>query len=229
MEKERSTLEAGKKEADFYLRKERELAREKSLLFQLYLYETATETSTLTEEKKAAESRLHSLQSESTQISSNLSSLESAVSSSHAAQESIEGELRRCKNAYDAFERKDIQYHENLKAQKTAVKRLRARLAETAAKKTKKEGEVAELAGTLTRLEKEVGVALEEKEGKERELAGMLERFQSEIDQLKEKRRELEVRFLAGFLRSNVCARCARSFPAKMFPSKKNARNWTCW
>lgn len=227
VEKERSTLEAGKKEADFYLRKERELAREKSLLFQLYLYETSSETSALTEERNSSVSQLQSLQSESTQISSNLSSLESTVSSAHAAQEAIEGELRRCKSAYDAFERKDIQYHENLKAQKTAVKRLRARLAETAEKKAKKEGEVAELAGKLARLETEVGVSLEEKEGKERELAGMLERFQSEIDQLNEKKRELEVGIFPAFFRSKVCGRCVRSFPAKMFPSKRNARNWT--
>ena len=84
-----------------------------------------------------------------------------------------------------------------------------------------------ELAGKLARLETEVGVSLEEKEGKERELAGMLERFQSEIDQLNEKKRELEVGIFPAFFRSKVCGRCVRSFPAKTFPSKRNARNWT--
>lgn len=86
---------------------------------------------------------------------------------------------------------------------------------------------MAELAGKLARLETEVGVSLEEKEGKERELAGMLERFQSEIDQLNEKKRELEVGIFPAFFRSKVCGRCVRSFPAKTFPSKRNARNWT--
>ena len=37
MEKERNTLEIGKKEADMYLRKEREVAQEQ--LYQFYLYE----------------------------------------------------------------------------------------------------------------------------------------------------------------------------------------------
>lgn len=39
MEKERNTLEIGKKEADMYLRKEREVAQEQALLYQFYLYE----------------------------------------------------------------------------------------------------------------------------------------------------------------------------------------------
>ena len=39
MEKERNTLEIGKKEADLYLRKEREVAQEQGMLYQFYLYE----------------------------------------------------------------------------------------------------------------------------------------------------------------------------------------------
>lgn len=39
MEKERNTLEIGKKEADLYLRKEREVAQEQGTLYQFYLYE----------------------------------------------------------------------------------------------------------------------------------------------------------------------------------------------
>lgn len=43
MEKERATLEIGKKEADLYLQKERELAREQALLYQYYLFENRKE------------------------------------------------------------------------------------------------------------------------------------------------------------------------------------------
>lgn len=39
MEKERNTLEAGKKEADLFLSKEREHAREQGLLYQFFMHE----------------------------------------------------------------------------------------------------------------------------------------------------------------------------------------------
>ena len=44
MEKERNTLEIGKKEADLYLRKEREVAQEQGTLYQFYLYEGRKKT-----------------------------------------------------------------------------------------------------------------------------------------------------------------------------------------
>lgn len=61
MEKERATLEIGKKEADLYLQKERELAREQSLLYQFYCFENAKEEREVRCEIESATTRLNEL------------------------------------------------------------------------------------------------------------------------------------------------------------------------
>ena len=58
MEKERATLEAGKKEADLYLQKERECAREQALLYQYYLYENRKEEAEVTNTIASTTSKL---------------------------------------------------------------------------------------------------------------------------------------------------------------------------
>lgn len=58
MEKERNTLEIGKKEADMYLRKEREVAQEQALLYQFYLYEGRKSNEKVTRQLEDTNKRL---------------------------------------------------------------------------------------------------------------------------------------------------------------------------
>ena len=58
MEKERNTLEIGKKEADMYLRKEREVAQEQALLYQFYLSEGRKSNETVTRQLADTNKRL---------------------------------------------------------------------------------------------------------------------------------------------------------------------------
>ena len=102
-----------------------------------------------------------------------------------AEYDALTKELAACKEEYDSFERKDIQYHENMKAQKANLKKLRAKEKENTASVEAKTKSVAEMEEALARLEK--------KEAAEAALAAMLDRFKEEINGLKAKKKEIEV------------------------------------
>lgn len=102
-------------------------------------------------------------------------------------------ELQECKDAYDSYERKDIQYHETLKANKANLKKLRSKLEENSKQITQHQDSEHELSARLERLEKEVVEMQRKKEQAEEELAELLTKFKAEINQLKEQRSEIEV------------------------------------
>lgn len=60
MEKERNTLETGKKEADLFLSKEREHAREQGLLYQLFMCENDDALAKVEKQNQKNESDLQS-------------------------------------------------------------------------------------------------------------------------------------------------------------------------
>lgn len=61
VEKERNTLEAGKKEADLFLSKERELAREQGLLYQWHIHGNEVAYEKLRQENEGNEEQLTSI------------------------------------------------------------------------------------------------------------------------------------------------------------------------
>lgn len=65
VEKERNTLEAGKKEADLFLSKEREHAREQGLLYQFFMYENDEAFAKVEKQSQKNESNLQSYTVES--------------------------------------------------------------------------------------------------------------------------------------------------------------------
>lgn len=107
--------------------------------------------------------------------------------------EAINKELQHCKDEYDAYERKDIQYHENMKAQKANLKRLRGKCKTNEEEKETKEKSVVTMEANLTRLERDVVVVMEKKEKLEEELSQVLTKYKEEINRLKERRTEIEV------------------------------------
>ena len=68
-----------------------------------------------------------------------------------AEYDALTKELAACKEEYDSFERKDIQYHENMKAQKANLKKLRAKEKENTASVEAKTKSVAEMEEALAR------------------------------------------------------------------------------
>lgn len=193
VEKERNTLEAGKKEADLYLTKERELAREQALLFQYYLYESSLEEKELRSVNAESLARLDQLRQELRENAEKIKTMEVEYKRVSQEYDAINKELQACKEEYDSYERKDIQYRENMKAQKANLKRLKGKLNTNESSKTEKTESIETMKKNLERLEKDVVTAMEKKEELEEELTKVLARFKEEINQLKERRSEIDV------------------------------------
>lgn len=109
--------------------------------------------------------------------------------------EDLTKQLQACKAEYDEYESKDIQYHENMSAQKARQKKLKA-------KREKNEKDVNQKQETNKRLEDSledyatnIEKAKEEKVEIEKQLNSILQKFREEIDRLKEKKAEIEVVF----------------------------------
>ena len=111
-----------------------------------------------------------------------------------AEYDALTKELAACKEEYDSYERKDIQYHENMKAQKSNLKKLRSKERENRESAEAKTKSVETMEQTLTQLEKDVVTLQEKKEAAEAALKAMLNRFKEEINGLKAKKKEIEVR-----------------------------------
>ena len=193
VEKERNTLEAGKKEADLYLSKERELAREQALLYQCYLYESGVEEKELRAANGESLARLTQLRGELEENSAKIKTMEQEYKRVCEEYDLICKELQKCKEEYDSFERKDIQFRENRKAQKANLQRLKGKLSTNESSKKEKEESIATMESNLERLEREVVTARAKKEELEEELTRVLSRFKEEINQLKAKRSEIDV------------------------------------
>ena len=96
--------------------------------------------------------------------------------------------MARCRAEYEAFEQKDIQYHENLKAQKANLRRMRDRRKRNVETVETKSAELEKLEASLTEMQGNVETAQARREALEEELQKLLQAHKKELDALKEKR-----------------------------------------
>ena len=133
------------------MNKERELAREQALLYQYYLYESTQEEEEIRHSNSSSLDKLNELRSKLTANTEQLKAMEEQRKKVNEEYEAINKELQHCKDEYDAYERKDIQYHENMKAQKANLKRLRGKCKTNEEEKETKEKSVVTMEANLKR------------------------------------------------------------------------------
>ena len=86
----------GKKEADLYLNKERELAREQALLYQYYLYESNQEEEEIRGSNATSLNKLAELRSLLAANTEQLKAMEEQQKKVNQEYELINNELQRC-------------------------------------------------------------------------------------------------------------------------------------
>ena len=124
---------------------------------------------------------------------SQLAQLEAAQRTCRGESGKLGEELARCRAEYEAFEQKDIQYHENLKAQKANLRRMRDQRKRNVETVETKSAELERLEASLTEMQGNVETAQARREALEEELQKLLQAHKKELDALKEKRSEVEV------------------------------------
>ena len=138
VEKEKDGLEGAKLEAEGLLHKERDIRRNKHLLCQIHAAEVRMEEEQVARERAEAEENLKQKREQLNTALYRVNEIEAGHSEHNAEFEKLHQEVLRTKEAFTAYERRDIMLREDIKHKKASKKKL--------AVKIEKEGEKAEAA-----------------------------------------------------------------------------------
>ena len=133
-EKDRDALEDSKVEAETYIAKEQELLKWRGVLCQLFLTQTAANLGSIDQSKEELEQRLQHEKAKFAEYATQLEATESSYSTCLREHTGIAAELERSNKQFKEFERKDIEYREDLKHAKTKVKKAEQQRAQAEAK-----------------------------------------------------------------------------------------------
>ena len=138
VEKEKDGLEGAKLEAEGLLHKERDIRRKKHILYQIYAADARKEEDHIVQQRKDAEDLLRIQREHLESAQNRVNEIEAGNSEHNAEFDKLHKEVVRTKEAFAAYERRDIMLRENIKHKKATKKKLIV--------KVEKEGEKAELA-----------------------------------------------------------------------------------
>ena len=196
VEKERDVLHGSKTEAELYMKKERDLLRCRSILYQLFVQEARANVEKIAASKAELEEKLELEREKCKEHSDAVETLEATTKEHAAALAKLRKELDGATKEFAEFERKDIKHREDLKNMKARAKKLDDKLAKDAKKRADMatevetiEREVPELEAKKAELESRVGE-------EEAALDAMLESLKGEMarigEQLDAAQRELQ-------------------------------------
>ena len=124
IEKEKDSLEGAKLEAEALLAKEREIRIKQNLLFQIHLMNINKDYANLKEAKENVALNLDQERKAIAISAKRLQEIEVAIADQRKSHETTFNELKRAKEEFSAFERKDIKLREEIKHERAQAKKL---------------------------------------------------------------------------------------------------------
>lgn len=190
-EKEVQALSGAKSEAMALVGKDREIRRKRNVLFQISQMMARKESESAREEKEGLVERLEGERSKLTDADERVKQIEDGMTAQRAEYDEIYDELTKTKEGYTKFERQDIQMKENIKFEKTNVKKLEEKLVAETKKGEDAEVALAEAQDSISALEERIEECAAAKEEEDAKLEAIFEETKSITEQL---RKELEVK-----------------------------------
>ena len=124
VEKEKENLEGAKQEAEALLGKEREIRRKQNILYQIHYMKAEKECVRLTEKKEGAAKQLDAEREKVAQANKRIEEIESGLAEQRRDYESTYDELKKTKEEFAVFERKDIKLREEIKHERAQKKKI---------------------------------------------------------------------------------------------------------
>ena len=189
IEAEKAGLEGAKVEAEALLSKEREIRRKCNVLYQMNAARAGDEAVRATKELEAMGARLEEDRVRLQGADGRVAEIEESMAARQAEYDQVHAELKKTKDEFAAYERKDIQLKEDVKAEKANVKKFQAKVA---AEKKKEEAAVAkggEAEQSIPVLEQKLQACGEIKAEMDAKLEKIFEQVRGKTDEL---RAELE-------------------------------------
>lgn len=124
VEKEKDSLEGAKEEAESLLAKEREIRRKQNILYQINAMKVQNELTKLTESKENVTEKLNSEREANLAATKRIEEIESGLADQRKDYDITFNELKRTKDEFSAFERKDIKLREEIKHERSQKKKI---------------------------------------------------------------------------------------------------------
>jgi structural maintenance of chromosome 4 len=129
VEKEKDNLEGAKQEAEALLQKDREIRRQKNILYQLHQQKYIQDAKHISKNTEKANTNLEEAREGLTTATARVNEIDATVAQDRKAYQDVFAELQRTKEEFTAYERRDIKLREEIKHGKAQQKKAKAKVA----------------------------------------------------------------------------------------------------
>ena len=185
VEKEKEGLEGAKLEAEALLSKEREIRRKQNVLYQINMMAANADAEKAAGQKQEAEAKLEEERVQIGGADERVAEIESGIAAQTAEYDKIHAELKKTKEEFAAYERKDIQLKEDVKAEKAKVKKLETKVKAEKKKEAEATAKAAEAEESIPALEEKLVECQEAKAEEDAKLEDIFEQVKGKTDQLR--------------------------------------------
>ena len=189
VEKEKDNLEGAKQEAEALLGKEREIRRKQNLLYQIHAMKADKEGSALVEKKENVQQKLEQEKERLANADLRIEEIESGIAEQKAEYDAVFAELKRTKDEFAAYERKDIKLREEIKHGRSQKKKLADKIKQEEKKHTaalnkaeKNREKIPELEEAIEQLTETKATEDAKLEELEEEMKGVTEKLRAELE-----------------------------------------------
>jgi structural maintenance of chromosome 4 len=190
-EKEVAALSGAKSEAMGLVNKDREIRRKKNVYYQIQMMGGRKEGEIAAEEREELVIKLEESKTKLAEADARVAEIEEGFADQRAEYDAVHDELTQTKEEYTKFERQEIQMKENIKFEKSNVKKLEQKVVAETKKGEDAEVALAEAEESIPTLEEKIEECAEKKEQEDAKLEEIFEETKEVTERL---RKELEVK-----------------------------------
>jgi structural maintenance of chromosome 4 len=191
VEKEKDNLEGAKLEAEALLGKEREIRKKQNILYQIHVMRAVEEATAFAEKKDEVVQKLEQERQTLASASSRIEELEKGLSGLRKEYDSAFSELKKTKDEFSAYERRDIKIREEIKHGRSQQTKLDGKIKTESKKETSAMSKGEAATESIPVLAKKIREISERKAKEDAELEKLYEEVKGLTQEL---RKELEAK-----------------------------------
>jgi len=191
VEREKDNLEGAKQEAEALLGKEREIRRKQNILYQVNAMRADREAMKFTEQKEELSNKLAAERERVVQARKRIEEIEGNLTEQRQDYNNTYNELKRTKDEFAAYERRDIKLRETIKHERANKKKLETKLKAEQKKEKTAETKRTKAEEQIPELEEEIQQLTENKAAEDSKLEGIEEETKAITQQI---RKDLEAK-----------------------------------
>jgi structural maintenance of chromosome 4 len=191
VEKEKDNLQGAKQEAEALLGKEREIRRKHNMLYQIHAMKADVEFTKCTDKKSKVDEQLSAGKERLIQANERISEIEGGLSEQRKEYEQVFDELKKTKEEFAAYERKDIKLREEIKHGRGQTKKLGDKIKSETKKESTAISKGEKATERIPQLEEQINSISEVKVEEDAKLEEIYEEMKGVTEKL---RRELEAK-----------------------------------